>query len=220
MRILHEDAHVLAVDKPAGLPVIPGRDGGPSLIAALREARGEELLVVHRLDAGTSGVVLFARDPEAHRALSRAFEGREVEKRYLALVAGLPAWDATVVEVPLHEARRGKMRPAAPGEAGAKPSRTELRVVERFAAQALVEARPRTGRHHQIRVHLKAVGHPLAFDPQYGPKAPLAAGGARLARTPLHAASIEAPHPAGGTLRVEAPLPEDLAALLAALRGA
>jgi tRNA pseudouridine32 synthase/23S rRNA pseudouridine746 synthase len=244
VRLLHEDSRLLVVDKGAGDRVIPGREGaaGDSLRERLERERGERLWVVHRLDAGTSGTLVFARDEEAHRFLSRAFEGREVEKVYLALVEGNPAFGETAVDLPLHEARRGKMRPAAPGEAGAKPSRTELRVLERFPAvpkietsgamapkgagarrapgpaAALVEARPHTGRHHQIRVHLKAIGHPLLVDPQYGRKEPLAVGGLRLARTPLHASRLELPHPAGGRLAIEAPLPPDLAGAIAALR--
>jgi tRNA pseudouridine32 synthase/23S rRNA pseudouridine746 synthase len=221
VRILHEDARLLAVDKAAGERVIPGREGAAgtlSLRERLERERGERLFVVHRIDAGTSGVLVFARDAEAHRLLSLAFEGREVEKVYRALVAGAPAFERTAVELPLHEARRGKMRPAEPGEAGAKPSRTELQVLERFPGAALVEARPRTGRHHQIRVHLRAIGHPLLVDPLYGAKEPFVAGGVRLERTPLHAARIELPHPAGGRLAIEAPWPAELAAVIAALR--
>lgn len=228
MRLLHEDPRLLAVDKPAGERVIPGREGEagpPSLRERLERERGERLWVVHRLDVGTSGTLLFARDADAHRQLSLAFEGRAVEKVYLALVAGVPAFAEAAVEVALHEARRGKMRPAAPGEAGARPSRTDLRVLERFAVPggpeaAWVEARPRTGRHHQIRVHLKAIGHPLVVDPQYGAKGSFVAGDVRLERTPLHAARIEFPHPDGGRLAIEAPLPPDLEAVLAALRAA
>lgn len=224
MRFLHEDGRLLVVDKGAGERVIPGRGEAepPSLQDRLEAERRERLFVVHRLDAGTSGVLVLARDAEAHRFLSLAFERREVQKLYLALVIGVPAFEERAVELPLHEARRGKMRLAMPGEAGARPSSTSLRVRERLEVAGLrtawIEALPRTGRHHQIRVHLKAIGHPLLFDPQYGGKVPIERGGVRLERTPLHAARIELPHPEGGRLVVEAPVPPDLDAFLSALR--
>lgn len=208
-RVLHEDARLVAIDKPAGPVVVPGRDGGPSILAELSASRGERLWVVHRLDAGTSGVLVFARDAAAHRHLSLAFEGRDVEKVYLAVVRGVPPWDAITVEVPLHAARRGKMRPAAPGEQGARDARTDLRVIERGTDRALVEARPRTGRQHQIRVHLRYAGFPLLLDPLYGARTH-----PEIDRTPLHAARIDLPHPDGGRRVIESPLPADVARLL------
>ncbi len=225
--VLHEDAALLVVDKPAGRLVIPGRAGGePSLRAELEAAHGP-LWVVHRLDRGTSGVLVFARSAAAHRALNLQFERGEPRKAYLALVAGLPPAELLVEEA-LVPARRGRMRPARPGEPGAKPASTAFRLIEPFPARAgrptmaLVEARPTTGRTHQIRVHLRSAGHPLAFDPEYGEEVPLrdADGAVVLARTPLHAARLELAHPDGGwTLSLAAPLPADLAAALALLRG-
>lgn len=228
--VLHRDAALLAVDKPAGRLVIPGRPGpagagAPSLREELEAAHGP-LWVVHRLDRGTSGVLLFARTAAAHRALNLAFERGEPEKTYLALVVGHPpaAFTADQALVP---ARKGRMKPAPPGDTRAKAARTAFRVVETFPAGpgrpalALVEARPETGRTHQIRVHLLAAGHPLCVDPDYGDEAPLrdAAGRVVLARTPLHAARLVLDHPDGGRLSVEAPLPPDLASALALLRG-
>jgi tRNA pseudouridine32 synthase/23S rRNA pseudouridine746 synthase len=223
--VLLEDAHLLAVDKPAGRIVVPGR-GPPeeSLRAELERAHGP-LWVVHRLDRGTSGVLLLARTAEAHRTLNLAFERGAPRKRYLALVRGTPPPEA-VLDQALATARRGRMRPARPGEPGAKAARTLIRRLEVFAAPdergplALVEALPQTGRTHQIRVHLAAAGFPLAVDPDYGDPGPLALpGGLGVARTPLHAARLGFAHPAtGAPVEVEAPLAEDLAAAVAALR--
>jgi tRNA pseudouridine32 synthase/23S rRNA pseudouridine746 synthase len=226
--VLHRDQAVLVVDKPAGWLVIPGRVAGePSLREALQAEHGP-LWVVHRLDRGTSGVLVFARSAAAHRALNLAFDRGEPEKTYLALVAGLPAGDAWRCEATIAAGRKGRMRPGREGEAGAKAAATAFRVLRRLEARAghpaaaLLEARPESGRTHQIRVHLRCAGHPLLIDPDYGEAAPLldGAGAPVLARTPLHAARLSLPHPEGGLLSLEAPLPADLAAALALLGGA
>jgi tRNA pseudouridine32 synthase / 23S rRNA pseudouridine746 synthase len=182
------------------------------------------LWVVHRLDRGTSGVLLFARNAAAHRTVNLAFDRQQVEKRYLAIVRGwLP--DQLRVELALAPARRGRMRPARPGDSRGKAAVTAFRVLERLRrpeATALVEARPETGRTHQIRVHLASVAAPLCFDPDYGPDEPIrdGAGVVLLERTPLHAAGLTLAHPRGGArLALEAPLPADLLALLAWARG-
>jgi tRNA pseudouridine32 synthase/23S rRNA pseudouridine746 synthase len=218
IRVLFADEHVVALDKPPGRLVIPGRGPPePTLLEEARAAHGR-LWVVHRLDRGTSGVLLLARTAAAHRALNLAFDARAVEKRYLALVAGVPP-DAQRLDQWIAPARKGRMRAVAPGDERGKPSLTAVRVVERFPAAglALVECLPETGRTHQIRVHLAAAGTPLAFDPDYGRAEPVAG----LARTPLHAASLALAHPAtGAALRLEAPLPEDLAAAIARARSA
>ncbi|HZZ84577.1 MAG TPA: RluA family pseudouridine synthase [Anaeromyxobacteraceae bacterium] len=223
------DAHLLAVAKPPGRLVIPGRGAPePTLQEELQVEHGR-LWVVHRLDRGTSGVLLFARTAAAHRALNQAFEGREVEKRYLALVRGLPppAWRS---DAPLAAGRKGRMKAVAPGDPRGKPSATRFRTLEPLPARAgsglpdlaLVEASPETGRTHQIRVHLAASGFPLAVDPAYGEATPLrtAAGEEVLSRTPLHAAALSLKHPAtGARLYLEAPLPPDLTRALEAARG-
>jgi tRNA pseudouridine32 synthase/23S rRNA pseudouridine746 synthase len=229
VRVLHLDAHLLAVDKPAGRLVIPGRAGGEESLREELVGLHGRLWVVHRLDRGTTGVLLFARTAEAHRALNLAFDRGEPRKTYLALVRGDPPGGFRV-EIPLAPGRRGRTRPAAPGDPRAKPAATSFRRLEAFAPRpwsggplALLEATPETGRTHQIRVHLAAAGFPLAVDPDYGEPGPLrdAEGYPRLARTPLHAARLEVGHPAGGApLVLEAPLPADLAEALAALRGA
>ncbi len=225
--VLLADDHLLAVDKPAGRLVIPGRGTGePSLREELEEIHGR-LWVVHRLDRGTSGVLLFARTAEAHRALNLAFDRGEPAKRYLALVRGAPPAERRI-EVAIAPARRGRMRPARAADPRGKPSATVVRLVEAFpprpwagGALALVEALPETGRTHQIRVHLSAAGFPLTLDPDYGDDAPLSGpdGAILLARTPLHAARLEVRHPADGrALAIEAPLPADMARAIDALR--
>src|SRR5512138_867315 len=224
--VLHEDAQLLAVAKPPGRIVIPGRSGGERSLREELEAEHGRLWVVHRLDRGTSGVLLFARTAEAHRTLNLAFDAGEPEKRYLAIVRGTPPEDVRV-DVALAKGRKGRVRPARPGEAGAKPSATRFRRLEAWPAPALggpyalVEALPETGRTHQIRVHLLALGTPLALDPDYGEEGPLRRpdGSAWLARTPLHAERLRIDHPADGrALELRAPLPDDLEAALATLR--
>ena len=223
------DAHLLAVAKPAGRLVIPGRGAPEPTLQQELQAEHGRLWVVHRLDRGTSGVLLFARTAAAHRILNLAFEGREVRKRYLALVRGLPP-EAWRCEAPLAAGRKGRMKPAAAGDPRGKPSATAFRTVEPLPARegtglpdlALVEASPETGRTHQIRVHLAASGHPLAVDPLYGEAGPLrvARGEVVLDRTPLHAATLALRHPASGAgLILEAPLPADLVRALEAARG-
>jgi tRNA pseudouridine32 synthase/23S rRNA pseudouridine746 synthase len=225
LRVLHEDADLVAVSKPPGQLVIPGRGPAERTLREEAEEALGRLWVVHRVDRGTSGVVLFARSAAAHRALNLAFDRREVEKRYLAVVRG-PLPDEQRIAIALAAGRKGRMRAARPGEPGAKPAATALRVLERLArpeATALVEVRPETGRTHQIRVHLALAGAPLCLDPDYGPPGPIrdAAGRVLIDRTPLHAWRLALAHPSGGSrLEVEAPLPEDLEALLAWARSA
>jgi RluA family pseudouridine synthase len=219
-KLLLERPGFVAIDKPAGVPVIPGRDGDPDCVRTRLEAQlGRPVWVVHRLDRDTSGVLLFALDAETHRTLSMAFEGGQIHKRYLALVEGrLEA--PVLIDKPLTEARKSRMRVTREGETG-KPAQTLIKPRTIFANATLVEAEPVTGRTHQIRVHLQSIGHPLLFDHQYGRKTPLTQkdlGGASdewvLARTPLHAERLKVE----GTL-IEAPMPRDLEAALALLSG-
>jgi len=226
--VLFQDDAVLAVDKPAGRLVIPGRGTDEKSLREELEASYGRLWVVHRLDRGTSGVLLFARTAEAHRALNLAFDRGEPRKRYVALVRGEPPAER-VIDVAIAPARRGRMRPARPGDPRAKRAVTVVRLVELLPRRpwahgtlAVVEALPETGRTHQIRVHLAAAGFPLAIDPDYGEAGPLLGpdGTALMARTPLHAARLEVSHPGGvGTLSIEAPWPVDMARTVAALRG-
>jgi RluA family pseudouridine synthase len=215
LRVVYEDRDLVAFDKPAGVPVIPGRtaDGPIALRQRAEAARGEPLWVVHRLDQDTSGVVVFARSADAHRALCAAFEARTVDKRYLALAFGdLPG--ARAVDLALVLARRGKARPALPGEVGAKTARTELTARARWrlgdATVTWLEAHPITGRHHQIRVHLRALEAPIVGDPLYGKRTLRGAfADAPPLRLALHAARLTLP----GRPPIEAPWPAELAAL-------
>ena len=234
LAVLFEDHRLLAVAKPPGVVVVPDRGGAPDtcLRRRLERERGEALWVVHRLDRDTSGVVVFARDAATHRALSLLFERREARKTYLAVVRTPPAAKEGTIDTPLHTARKGKMRPAARGEAGALASTTEFRLLRQWtlptALPALIEARPRTGRQHQVRVHLRSIGSPLLVDPLYGVVSRVVSRDLGLpgedvlcSRLTLHASSIELPLPGeAAPLRIEAPLPEDLAALLATLDAA
>jgi tRNA pseudouridine32 synthase/23S rRNA pseudouridine746 synthase len=226
--ILHEDAQLLAVAKPPGRIVIPGRSGEERALREELEADHGRLWVVHRLDRGTSGVLLFARTAEAHRTLNLAFDAGSPEKRYLAVVRGAPP-DAVRIDAALARGRKGRTRAARPGEPGAKAAATRFRRIEAWPAAglggpfALVEALPETGRTHQIRVHLMLLGTPLALDPYYGEEGPLRSsdGSSWLERTPLHAERLVVAHPADGRrLVLVAPLPEDLERALAVLRGA
>ncbi len=231
LRVLHRDASVIAIDKPAGLLCVPGRgpDTAPA-ISALVRSLATDALAVHRLDRDTSGVLLFALGRDAHRALNLSFENRRAEKRYLALCKG-DLKVRTLCDLPLLAARAGGMRVARADESGALASTTEFIPVERFGSVTLIEARPRTGRTHQIRVHLAAIGHPLLVDPRYALVEPLAARALDsqaldadeivLSRTPLHAAAIRLPHPSGrGFLQVESPTPTDFSRCLDLLRAA
>jgi 23S rRNA pseudouridine1911/1915/1917 synthase len=215
-RLLHLDPHLLAVDKPAGVLAQEGRAGGPSLPALcsdLLRARGEDgsALLVHRLDRGTTGVAILARTRAAQAALLAAFREGRVEKEYRALACGSAAADEGAVDLALgpDPAVPGKRRPDPRGES----ARTRWRVLERLRGAASLSVFPETGRTHQVRAHLAAVGLPLLGDARYGgPRALTNERGARLeAQRPLlHAFRLHVPHPEGGALHLEAPLPRDL----------
>jgi RluA family pseudouridine synthase len=235
--ILFRDAELLVVDKPAGMLCVPDRydPDAPVLVHELRKTEGE-LLVVHRIDKDTSGVLIFARTAEAHRKLSEAFQEGRVVKSYRALVRGRPDWDETVCELPL-KVDGDKLHRTVIDASRGKASVTAFRVLERyrsvgtFPGAALVEARPESGRTHQIRVHLAALGLPCLCDPLYGDGKPLLLSKFKkkwrgdewkerplLDRTGLHAFSVEFAHPGSGeTLRIEAGLPKDLRASITQL---
>ena len=230
LRILYRDDLVLVADKPAGQLTVPGRgDDSETLVDEVR-AQVPGALAVHRLDRDTTGAVVFALTRDAHRALNAVFEGRRAEKTYLALARG-DLEKTRKIDVALVELRRGGMRAARDGDKRAQPAHTDLAPRERFGNYTLCTCLPRTGRTHQVRVHLAAAGHPLAVDPRYGQDEPLRIGdlwsGAPdpdtivLQRTPLHALSLRLPHPSGrGWLQVESPLADDMARCLDLLRAA
>jgi 23S rRNA pseudouridine1911/1915/1917 synthase len=219
--ILFRDEVVLAVDKPPGLPTHPTADPGrPSLVGHveryLRATKGGAYVGVHqRLDRDTSGVVLFAIDPRANEGLARAFAGREVEKTYLALTArpASPAPRRFLVSAPLADSgARGTQRVAV-GGTRAKPAETEVVVRETLADALLVEARPLTGRKHQVRAHLAHAGMPILGDRTYG------SAGRRAPRPMLHARRLALRHPlTGEPIVIESPLPADFEAVLTRLR--
>lgn len=232
LEILYEDDLHIAVNKPAGIAVIPERveTDAPDLIGLMRE-RFEEVLVVHRLDRETSGVILFARSADAHHALNDQFQNSEARKLYHALVYGAPLWEEQSVDLPLRVNGDRRHRTIVdPGKG--RPASTTYRVLERLGPYSWVEARPKTGRTHQIRVHLAAVGAPIAVDPLYGIEEPVYLSafkrnytpGAReerplLARLGLHASALTVRHAeSGADITIEAPLPKDLRATLNQLR--
>lgn len=227
--VLFADEHVLALDKPAGWLTHPAdRADGPTLVrfaATLGPlADGDDPDrpgIVHRLDRGTSGVIVLARTALALERLRSEFRARRTDKRYLALVHGEPADDEFTVDLPLRGGRGGADRQFAGAGEGAREARTAFRVLERLGRASLVECRPETGRRHQLRVHLYERGHAIVNDPLYRAPAELRRGVPRLprGRHALHATSLTLAHPAGGgALVLEAPLPADLADALEALR--
>jgi tRNA pseudouridine32 synthase/23S rRNA pseudouridine746 synthase len=225
LKLLADNARWLVVDKPAGIASIPARDEDPadSLRHRLQEQLGVPLWVVHRIDRETSGAIIYARDADAHRTLNLAFQRGQVGKTYHAWTAGVPPTTEGRIDAPMHHARKGKMRPAQPGEPGAIAACTDYAVEQQWAigdaAIARVRCHPRSGRQHQIRVHLRSIGCPILHDALYGLatfKPPY--DQLPISRLALHAAAIDVPRvleiPAQ---RVEAPLAADLVALQAAL---
>jgi 23S rRNA pseudouridine1911/1915/1917 synthase len=222
--VLHVDDAVIVVDKPAGLVVHPGaghRDG--TLVGGLL-ARFPELAdvgdparpgLVHRLDRGTSGLLLVARTPEAHADLVAQLAARTVERRYVALVLGVPEPRAGVVDAPIGRSPRDPTRMAV--SATGRPARTHYRVeaaYERPVPAARLRCRLETGRTHQVRVHLSAIGHPVVGDARYGGDRPTLPA----PRPCLHAARLGFRHPATGEpVAFESPVPADLEAVLAGL---
>lgn len=228
--ILYEDDRIVAFDKGSGIASIQERyQVGVSLKEIAEEKLGR-LWTVHRIDKDTSGVIVFARDAEAHKSLNDQFERHETLKIYAAVLEGEMPEDEMAIDIPLvsDPAHPGRMRPSARG----KDSLTLLRLREKYRGFSYVEAEPKTGRQHQIRVHCKAVGLPLAVDPFYGNRSELLLSSFKrkyrdydreekplIARLTLHAERLTVTHPGTGEpITFEAPLPKDLNALLTQLR--
>lgn len=221
--VLFEDEHMLAINKPVGMVVHPAAGSRSGTLVHALLHRDPALAwpgepgragIVHRLDRDTSGVILVARTVRAHEALSRQFRDRTVCKTYLAVVQGRLK-EPMRIDLPIGRHPTERKRMSVTGRP-ARAALSDVTPLEALGAFTLVQVRPKTGRTHQIRVHLSAKGFPLVGDRVYGGK-PL--GG--FARQALHAAAIEFDRPGGeGRMEVQAPLPEDLEALLAMLRRA
>jgi len=229
IELLYGDASLLVLNKIPGLLVLPDRFDRslPDLYTMLKEHFGK-IFIVHRIDRDTSGVVVFAKTPEAHKALNAQFEKRQVEKVYEAFAVGTPKKKQGTISLPLSGDRRGFV---SVDRKRGKSAVTEYRVLEEFNGYAFVEARPRTGRQHQVRVHLSAIGLPVLCDPLYGDGRPFYLSSLKpsyrakgeekplLNRTALHAASLSFTHPdTGEHVIFSAPLPKDMHAVLRYLR--
>jgi tRNA pseudouridine32 synthase / 23S rRNA pseudouridine746 synthase len=216
--LIWSDDDLLVANKPAGLPTLV--DGyhpqAPYLAGILRQAYAP-LWVVHRLDRETSGVIVFARTAQAHRELNRQFEQRQASKVYHALAAGAPDWETRTCHLRLRPDGDRRHRTVVDARQG-KTAETAIRVLERLGAFCLLEAVPHTGRTHQIRAHLAALGLPIAADALYGGP-PAAEGSLPIARLALHAARLSLLHPLDGLPRqFDAPYPPDFAGCLEVLR--
>jgi len=210
--VLFENDAILAVDKPEG--VVSISEGGKGGLPELLRERGVyvgRLYPVHRLDREASGVIVFAKNPAAHRFLNGEFDRREVRKTYLALVHGVIPSNRGIINKPIREFGSGRM---GVDEKLGKSSSTEFKVYERMKGYTLVRAYPLTGRRHQIRVHLYSLGHPIVGDPRYGDRALQE----KFPRLMLHAMIIELDLPGGERQRIEAPAPESFDAVLRGVR--
>jgi 23S rRNA pseudouridine1911/1915/1917 synthase len=233
LHILYEDGAIIVVDKPAGMVVHPaaGNYSGTLVNALQHHCRNLSGIggvmrpgIVHRLDKGTSGLMVAAKSDEAHRHLAEQFKRRQVSKHYTALVHGNLREDEGVADAAVgrHPVERKKMSTAS---RRGKAALTRWRVLERFGAFTLLEAKIETGRTHQIRVHLSALGHPVAGDSVYGASKravetpALRAVLKKLPRQALHAGRLSFAHPVTGEeMSFESPLPEDMAEVIRFLR--
>ena len=232
--IVFTDEHLLVVDKPTDVLSVPGRGKAAPLVELLRTEKligaDDEVRVVHRLDRGATGIIVFARTLEAQRRLTKLWSSREVEKVYLALVQGIVDGEGEI-DVPLRIDRDRLLVEPSPRKG--KPALTRYRAIEHVAGHTLLECRPVTGRLHQIRAHLKSIGHPLAVDARYGGAEQLMLSSYKsgyqpsnrheerplIDRLTLHAARVSFVHPfTGKPATFESPLPKDFRATLNQLR--
>ncbi len=227
--VIHRDAHVIALAKPPGLAVQGGSGTArhlDRLLDALAPPGGERPRLVHRLDKDTSGVLLLAATRQAAAKLTKAFRRGAARKVYWALVIGRPRPEEGLVTLPLVKARGLGRGGARAGERvavadadtpGARPARSHYRLVAHASDRlSWLELRPETGRTHQLRVHMSALGHPIVGDGKYG-GARAHPGGEIARKLHLHARALTVPHPAGGTFHIRAPLPDHMAASWALL---
>jgi len=226
--VLYEDERMIALNKPAGMLAHPA--GGLfvwSLISVARLARPDvHLHLVHRLDRDTSGVVILAKDPEANRSLKDAFQRQECDKIYWAICWGIPPWSTRLVDAPIGDNSASEVRVRMGVRPDGMPARTRLFVLARWRDRTLVAAHPRSGRTHQIRLHLEHAGHPILGDRLYGQPDevflhtlehgmdPWALERLGWPRHALHARVLRIPHPDGHGMEIRAPLPADMTAML------
>ena len=222
LAVVYEDEHLIAIDKPAGMVVhpAPGHRSGTlvnALLAHCRDLSGiggvERPGIVHRLDKETSGLVLAAKTEAAHRALAKQFKDRKIKKVYLALVRGRMEQDRGTIDLPIARHRTHRQKMTGDKERG-RDAQTAYEVVERRPGFTSLRLFPKTGRTHQIRVHLASMGHPILGDKIYGGKA--GPGAPSMTRQALHAHRLELSHPISGKpLALVAPMPSDMAKILA-----
>jgi len=227
MTTIYEDVNIIAVNKPAGIMThSDGRSKEETATDWFKKKypdTGLERPYVHRLDRDTSGVLVFAKNQAAYDFLRKAFTDREVKKTYVAVVHGVPKEKKGVIDFDIGRSRKDfRLRSAQPKAKGKlREAITRYEVIgeaeENGARYALLELHPETGRTHQIRVHLKAIHHPVIGDPLYAPKNAPDFGIGRLA---LHAYSLDLPLPSGGRQNIIAPIPPDLATVLTRFRSA
>jgi 23S rRNA pseudouridine1911/1915/1917 synthase len=215
--VVHEDEHLIVIDKGPGLVVHPGRGHREDTLSQLLGRAGihlkggdpERAGIVHRLDRDTSGLMVVARSEEAHRRLQAALSARRIEREYLTLVEGRPPSRTGTIDAPVGRDPRVRTRMAV-GGAGAREARTRFTLERALPGTSLLSVLLETGRTHQIRVHMQAIGHPVAGDPEYGH-----AGLLGLERQFLHAARLAFEHPlTAEPLELRSPLPADLQAAL------
>jgi 23S rRNA pseudouridine1911/1915/1917 synthase len=209
--VAYEDEHLIVVDKPAGVVVHPARghrDGTLAQALAGRAAGGDDAWragIVHRLDRNTSGLLVVAKDDAVHRGLKEALARRELRREYLALVDGRPPSRSGTIEAPIGRDRRKRILMSTDTDAP-KDAITHFEIEQTLAQATLLRVRLQTGRTHQIRVHMQAIGHPVCGDPEYGRK-----GAYGLRRQFLHAARLAFAHPVTGEeIDLSSPLPAEL----------
>ncbi len=220
--VIYEDPDILALNKPSGLSSQGGRGQANTLDELLwafaRPGKARPRLI-HRLDRDTSGVILTAKTKPAAGFLGKAMMARKFAKTYRAIVTpGPPEPPQGVIDQPLRRDEQGReafMRVCKPDHPDAETARSRYRTLASAPGAALLELDPETGRMHQLRVHLAHLGRPIAGDVRYG--GALVVGGHAIPRLMLHAAALKFPHPSGGETRLQAPIPPDMASLIAAL---